>query len=74
MITHEQLLEIGFIENPARSEDSFDQYCLRKERLFRIGEYNGQGYVIDGMDCHEPINDPKQLRALVEILFPSYYK
>lgn len=69
-ITEEQLKAVGFVENKNHKHPGFDEWIHSKDKRFGMGEYNGQGYLIEGIDWHEPIKTIEDLKAIVDILLP----
>lgn len=66
-ITYEWLKGLGFAINEQPEEFSFDEWIFQKDACWGapiyFGDYNGKGYVIDGLE-NKPIKYVHQLQNL----------
>ena len=60
--------KLGFIENPEHEHPSFNEWMHEDNHNFMIGDFNYQGYLIEGIDWHEPISNYRDLKKIVKIL------
>jgi len=49
-LTPEILEKCGFGENPQHEHPAFDEYSLLSNNRFAIGDFNGEYWVVDGID------------------------
>lgn len=67
LITIAILKQSGFINNPNYEHPFFDKYMLKNDTAFAIGNFNGEHWIVDGVDQwfgHHKIEYVHQLQNL----------
>ena len=67
-ISEKQICKLGFIRNPDYEHPAFDEWRHKDFPQFGIGDFNGEGYLIEGIDWHKPISRYRDLVKIVNVL------
>ncbi len=67
-ITEKQIRKLGFIPNLEYQHPSFNEWIHKDFPFFGIGDFNGEGYLIEGIDWHKPISKFRHLKKVVGVL------
>lgn len=72
-ITVKRIRKLGFNKNCSYEHPGFDEWIHKDFPYFGIGDFNGEGYLIDGIDWHKPIDNYRDLKKIVNVLTKYCY-